>query len=93
MPEPDAANQVRGGLKVQTLVHNNHGLWAGAEKSQAEDRRVGAGPALHSLPPPPASPEDEGVCDIVSCLQWSHIVPLEETNNGLTANWEGMRKI
>lgn len=49
MPEPDAANQIRGGLKVQTLVHNNHGLWEGAEKSQAGDRRVGAGPALHSL--------------------------------------------
>lgn len=93
MPEPDAANQVRGWLKVQTLVHNNHGLWAGAEKSQAEDRRAGASPALHSLPPPPASPEDEGVYDIVSCLQWSHIAPLEEANDGLTANWEGMGKI
>ena len=93
MPEPDAANQVRGWLKVQTLVHNNHRLWAGAEKSQAEDRRAGAGPALHSLPPTPASPEDEGVYDIVSCLQWSHIAPLEETNNGLTANWKGMGKI
>ena len=75
MPEPDAANQVRGWLKVQTLVHNNHGLWAGAEKSQAEDKRAGAGPALHSLPPPPASPEDEGVYDIVGACNGLTLPP------------------
>lgn len=64
--DTQSANQVRGGLKVETLVHNNRGPGAGAEKpgrGQSKDRS-----SLHSLPPPPASPEDEGLYDIVSSL-------------------------